>query len=622
MAVELLDRQNWSTEGLGAAATALEASSVGIAVATLAGSLQYANDAFFKFFGADATAPIASDIRQISRGLLREDFLVSVAREDGPRQVCISVDGPDRETMLLCTVQRIMHGALPIYLSVVVKDITDLADDYRTRVQLLRGVLSEQGMNGGWGWSLRLATNELRRNSIVWVSSTEELFGSRPVPKTLDEFLERVAPHCRERVAAELARAVESRAAYSVDYEFGGEGGATRQMRSVGQYVASTRCSEARMTCVEFERGPLEIRQSHDSMSDVLLANMEAPVARLDRRLRYQYFNPAFVMLMSNTQGQPPLLGRPALDTVADPARRRLLANLLSRVLKGEPAVYEQEIVDERGNPYQWIDFHLKPIRDASGAVDGIMTLGHDVSALKRANFRQEHLNAELQHRLERRTALVDAAHRDLSNRVADVCETLQEDLRQLKASVGSISASDDAGLQLAAAAVTNLESRIRGLARLSGVALQAPEQRSIDMHRIVQEVRRDLSFMLKGRTIDFVVDRLPEAVGDRALVRQVWESLLSNAIKFTQECATPRIHVWAAVEQGVTVWSVADNGIGFDMKTADDMFAAFVRRGRKPQGVGLSVAWRAIQQMNGRLWCESSAGCGATFHFTIGDQG
>jgi signal transduction histidine kinase len=615
MAVELLDWQARSSGDLGASTAALENSPVGIAIATLAGSLQYANSTFFKLFDADPSAQASGDIRQIGRGAFREDFLMSVAREGAPRQVSISVEGPGGERMLLCTVKRIMHGALPIYLSLVVHDITDLANDYHTRVQVLRKVLTECGLGGVWGWTMRVATDDLRRNPIVWVSSTDDLFVNGRIPKTFDEFLQLVAPHCREQVAAEISRAIESRSDYSVEYEMIAADGSLRKMRSVGRYVTTTRHSEGRLSSVEFERAEPQQGGSSAGMSDALLAHMEAPVACIDRRLRYRYFNPAFAQLTAIVQGKTPAVEGPVLDSVADPSRRRLLAGMLSRVLKGEPCVYEQEIVDERGTPVQWIDFNLKPLRDDAGAIDGIMVFGHDVSALKRADFRQQHMNAELRHRLERRAAQVDAANRDLSNRVAMACDELNADLQQLKASL------DGGASRRLATALAALESRVEGLARLSGVALRIPEQRSIDMHRLVHEVRRDLSFMLRGRSIEFEMDRLPEAVGDRALVRQVLESLLSNAIKFTQECAAPRIRVWAAVENGVTVWSVADNGVGFDASAADEMFSAFVSRGRKPRGVGLSIAWRAIQLLNGRLWCESSPGRGATFHFTIGDQ-
>src|SRR5690606_41860659 len=65
----------------------------------------------------DVAVHQGADIRQITRGLLREDFLIPVAREGGPRQICISVD---QDRTLWCTATRVMHGAFPIYLSVAV----------------------------------------------------------------------------------------------------------------------------------------------------------------------------------------------------------------------------------------------------------------------------------------------------------------------------------------------------------------------------------------------------------------------------------------------------------------------------------------------------------------------
>jgi|GEM_PF-1647926 signal transduction histidine kinase len=126
---------------------------------------------------------------------------------------------------------------------------------------------------------------------------------------------------------------------------------------------------------------------------------------------------------------------------------------------------------------------------------------------------------------------------------------------------------------------------------------------------------------MTEGRSIELDLEPLPDALADPALVKQIWQCLLSNAIKFTRSAAAPRIRVWSSTEDGVTIWSIADNGSGFDPAKTDALFGAFVRPRQKPQGVGLSIAWRAVTQMNGWLWCESTPGQGATFHFTLGSQ-
>jgi signal transduction histidine kinase len=430
-----------------------------------------------------------------------------------------------------------------------------------------------------------------------------------------------------EAAAAELGEhgirvnGIAPRAEYSVAYELVGLDGALRRMHSFGRCVPGASPSEVRLICIELEVQDCQFGGQRDDLRPALPDHLEVPIACIDRNLKYRYLNPAYVALHSSDDNVPQL-DQPVLASIADPTRLRRVADALTRVLKGEASVVETEFVDERGEVSQWIDFHFKPVRDASGAIDGAIAVGYDVSPLRRANQYHKTLSAELRQRLRHRAAHIDAANRDLSNRVASACDEVRANLQQLRTLVGdSAAVANAAAAKQVAAALESMAASIDGLARLSGIGLRRPDRRKIDMNRLLREVVRDFGFMLEGRTVDFEVGLLPHIVADRTLVKQVLQSLIGNAIKFTRGRPSARIRVWTAVEDGVTVWSVADNGVGFDPKDADEMFGAFVRHGMKPPGMGLSIAWRAIQQLNGRLWCESRPGSGAIFHFTIEDH-
>jgi signal transduction histidine kinase len=516
-----------------------------------------------------------------------------------------------------------MHGAFPIYISVIVQDVSDLAAEYRDRWQIVRGVLDAQGISGCWNWTARLARpDDLGSNPMTWISPCENLFGAGPEPRTFSELLQRVAPSHRERVAAAISLAVESRGDYTVDYELAGRDGSLRSMRSVGCYVEGKSPRDGRMVGIELEIQPRQSDERRDGVYRSLIDLMEVPVATIDRALKFRYVNPAFAALARGAAA-PLDPDHPVLDTVADPVRQRRLAEALARTMKGERSVFEAEFVDERGQVSQWLDFHLKPIVRDSGVIEGAMVVGYDVTPLKRANLYRQRLNAELRQRLDHRAANIDAANRDLSHRVATACEDLRSTLRQLRSLVdgGGSAAASGAGIKQILTELSKMESRVESLGKLSDVALRRPEPRRIDMNRLVREVLRELGHMFEGRTIEFEIESLPHVVADRALVREVLRNLLSNAIKFTNGCAAPRVRVWASADNDTTVWSVADNGIGFDPKHADEMFSAFVRRGTTPRGSGLSIAWRAIQQLRGQLWCESAPGQGATFRFTLGGE-
>lgn len=585
----------------------------GIGVTSLAGSLLFANDAFRRLFEFDADAAQNSgDIRLLTRGALNEEFLLSVAREGGQQQRRVCFDAERGHRQLLCTAKRIMHGAFPIYLTVVVQDMTDVTAGHRKQLRTLTELLDAQGLMRSCSWMMTI--NEAPGCSdhpMLWAPRSDILFGPRPPPPTFRDFVQRISSEHREELVAAVSSAIETRGEYCVDYELSASDGSVRRIRSSGRYLEDADTARRRLIGAEIDITNQHTESDRSSLAGTLLEHMEMPVMLMDRRCRYQYFNPTYAAMIKNANGTVPQVGEPVLHSVIDPERRRLLADVLARVMQGEPRVFESEFLDERGEVSKWIDFHFKPIEDASGA----MVLGCDVSPLKRANLRHQYLNAELRLRMERRAAKIDAANRDLSNRVAQACDTLRSELQTLRASL-------DAGSQTQpVAALASMEACLEGLSRLASVGVRTPERRSVDMNRLVREARRDLALLLEGRAIEFDIDRLPNVTADPVLLRQVLHSLLSNAVAATRGCQTARIRIWATEEQGATVWSVADNGIGFDMQDADVMFSAFARRGAKPRGVGLSVAWRAIQQLNGRLWCESSPGQGATFHFILGHQ-
>lgn len=121
---------------------------------------------------------------------------------------------------------------------------------------------------------------------------------------------------------------------------------------------------------------------------------------------------------------------------------------------------------------------------------------------------------------------------------------------------------------------------------------------------------------------IDFSLGDLPRARGDAALLQRVWENLLSNAVKFSGERERPEIQVEGSVEDGVAVYRVQDNGVGFDMKYVDKLFGVFHRlHGQgayEGSGVGLALVRRIVVRHGGKVWAEGVVNGGATFSFSL----
>jgi light-regulated signal transduction histidine kinase (bacteriophytochrome) len=121
---------------------------------------------------------------------------------------------------------------------------------------------------------------------------------------------------------------------------------------------------------------------------------------------------------------------------------------------------------------------------------------------------------------------------------------------------------------------------------------------------------------------IDFHVGILPHVEGDSKLIRQVWINLISNAIKFSSKRDRAVIHVSGERGGKEIIFSVKDNGVGFDNQYISKLFGVFQRLHSEKEfpgtGVGLAIVQRIILRHGGRVWAQSDSDQGATFFFTL----
>jgi signal transduction histidine kinase len=124
------------------------------------------------------------------------------------------------------------------------------------------------------------------------------------------------------------------------------------------------------------------------------------------------------------------------------------------------------------------------------------------------------------------------------------------------------------------------------------------------------------------GDDVELVLEPLPDAVGDRSLLGEVFGNLFANALKYSRGRDKRRVTATGESDGGACAYHVADNGQGFDMRFADKLFRPFERLHRDEAidgtGVGLAIVARIVKRHGGRVWAEGRPGEGARFSFTI----
>lgn len=145
-----------------------------------------------------------------------------------------------------------------------------------------------------------------------------------------------------------------------------------------------------------------------------------------------------------------------------------------------------------------------------------------------------------------------------------------------------------------------------------------------IYLETLVKEVIDELRPLAGDRHIVWLLGHLPTVEADPTLLRQAILNLAANAVKFTAPREDARIHVGTQRGDGETIFSIRDNGVGFDMKYREKLFGMFQRLHSAAEfdgnGVGLAHVARIIQRHGGRTWAEGVPGGGATFYFCLPD--
>jgi light-regulated signal transduction histidine kinase (bacteriophytochrome) len=162
----------------------------------------------------------------------------------------------------------------------------------------------------------------------------------------------------------------------------------------------------------------------------------------------------------------------------------------------------------------------------------------------------------------------------------------------------------------------------IEHLLRFARLSRQSLIKRPVQIEEMVREIWEEIVKEQPERETQIRIGALPDAVGDAILLRQVFFNLLSNAFKFTRQKDQPVIEVGTEKQGEETVYFVRDNGAGFDMQYAGNLFRVFYRLHSATEfegtGVGLSLVQRIIQRHGGNIWVEAAVGQGATFYFTL----
>ncbi len=362
---------------------------------------------------------------------------------------------------------------------------------------------------------------------------------------------------------------------------------------------------------------------------DSIVESSDGPIFALDTQYRYLAFNRAHAAVMKALYGDDIERGKSIFDYQTVEVDRVAARRNLDRALNGE-RLTEEAYSGEETRSRRYFEVAHNPIRDADGKIIGVAAFSRDITARKRAEDEIRRLNAELELRVKERTAQLETANRELEAFSYSISHDLRaplgaiDNFAQLLLKDFATELTPDAlnYVRLIQGNAEEMQRLVRSLLDLSRSNRQPLKRETVSPTDLARQVLDELLSHEPGRQVEVVIGELPTCQADPILLKQVFTNLLSNALKFTRGREVAHIEIGLCRVEDETAYFVRDNGVGFDMDHADQLFGVFQRLHPAEEfegnGVGLAIVARIIHRHGGHVWAKAQVDQGATFFFTL----
>jgi PAS domain S-box-containing protein len=448
--------------------------------------------------------------------------------------------------------------------------------------------------------------------------------------RSFEEITQSVHPQDRDWVAAAWARAEAGSAPYDVVYRVVARG-RTRWFHAQAHFSFD---DDGNAT------GAIGVSQDITAQKEIELTLQEKTTQLLQAQSLARLTNWVYDVATQSyrfDENALDILGFPQLSMSAEEALKsvhvedaKALLNSWIVALRGHDSTYRFEFrAIVRGQSVSLVS-RGSIVRDDQGRALRAIGIMQDITEIKRVEQQIQQLNVELEQRVQQRTTALMVANEELESFAYAVAHDLRSPLRAINGYTQAL--LDEAGSRIDAPmrehfdkitrASRKMGSLIDGLLELSRHSRKPIAPLDIDLSEMARRILGDLAHADAERQVQVSIEPGIRVHADPSLLDSLMHNLLENAWKYTARTPQAGIRVYTTLADGERRIVVSDNGAGFDMNYARDLFKPFHRLHRDTEfpgvGIGLATAQRIVQRHGGTIQARSAPGQGAEFSFSL----
>ncbi|MEG8946218.1 ATP-binding protein [Rosettibacter firmus] len=273
------------------------------------------------------------------------------------------------------------------------------------------------------------------------------------------------------------------------------------------------------------------------------------------------------------------------------------------------------------------VEYNATPLIAENKVLGGVIIF-RDISERIKAEEAIKKLNEELEQKVIERTQKLLEANKELESFSYSISHDLRAPLRHIIGFIELLSKKytfEDKAAQyfnIITTTAKRMSQLIEDLLNFSRIGRASLKLTEVDLNEILRSLLTFFKDDIEKRNIQINIQTLPRIYADYILIQQVWQNLISNAIKYTSKCSNPCINIGFKKNKNFYTFYIEDNGIGFDMKYIDKLFNVFQRLHIDEEfegtGIGLAITKKIIEKHGGKIWAEAKINEGAKFYFTL----